>query len=271
MKKDELTLQKTAKFAVLDVPGIVQPKGDTAAPAKTVAKKGGGRATASLGPRVEEGSSAHIGGESFTVRTKNPEWLKTRVGVYDAIASRRAEELANKVPVAISVTLPDGNALSANKAGEAYMAWNTSPYEVACTISQGLADSAIVARVTYEDYVKDYDLAEDGMEGEDLMEDSLELDTPSEANAKATLWDMSRPLVGNVSKLEFLKFDDSDAKTVFWHSTAHMLGEALEHTVGSRLTIGPPLKGGFYYDSYMGAQETISEEDCECRVKLTSV
>ena len=40
-----------------------------------------------------------------------------------------------------------------------------------------------------------------------------------------------------------------------------MLGEALEHVVGSRLTIGPPLKSGFYYDSYMGSKETISEED----------
>ena len=74
---------------------------------------------------------------------------------------------------------------------------------------------------------------------------------------------MMRPLVGPVAKLEFLKFDDDqDAKTVFWHSSAHMMGEALEHLFGSKLTIGPPLKGGFYYDSYMG-KDSIKEEDCK--------
>jgi threonyl-tRNA synthetase len=70
-------------------------------------------------------------------------------------------------------------------------------------------------------------------------------------------------LVGSVSKLELLKFeDDQEAKTVFWHSSAHMLGEALEHLYGCKLTIGPPLAGGFYYDSYMG-KEAFREEDCK--------
>ena len=212
----DLTLQKTAKFAVLDAPGIAQPKGDNEN-SRNAAPREGGRATAALGPRVEEGSSAHIGGDSFSVRTKNPDWLKDRVSVYDAIASRRAEELARKVPVTITVTLPDGAVMSANKEGEEFKSWTTSPYHVACVISQGLADSSVVARVTYQNYVEDYDLAEDGMEGEDVMAESLDdLDAPSEANAKAILWDMTRPLVGNVAKLEFLKFDaDTDAKTVF--------------------------------------------------------
>ena len=74
---------------------------------------------------------------------------------------------------------------------------------------------------------------------------------------------MLRPLVGPVSKLELLKFDDDkDAKTVFWHSSAHVLGEALEHAYGCKLTIGPPLAGGFYYDSYMG-KDAFREEDCK--------
>ena len=45
--------------------------------------------------------------------------------------------------------------------------------------------------------------------------------------------------MGNVRKMEFLKFeDDAEAKT-FWHSSVHMMGEALEHLYGNRLTIGP--------------------------------
>jgi len=142
---------------------------------------------------------------------------------------------------------------------------------VACTISRGLADNSSVARVTYASYVSDYDLAMDGVGGGDVdgmaeaMEDlSLEDGNKSEMTH---LWDMTRPLVGNVSKIEFLKFDDDgDAKTTFWHSSAHILGEALENVFGSRLTIGPPLAGGFDYDSFMGYFESgaaPTESDCE--------
>ena len=46
---------------------------------------------------------------------------------------------------------------------------------------------------------------------------------------------------------------------MFFHSSAHVLGQALERTLGSQLTVGPALKEGFYYDCYMGA-DTITEE-----------
>lgn len=39
---------------------------------------------------------------------------------------------------------------------------------------------------------------------------------------------------------------------MFWHSSAHVLGAAIEDIYGAHLTIGPPLISGFYYDSYMG-------------------
>lgn len=38
---------------------------------------------------------------------------------------------------------------------------------------------------------------------------------------------------------------------VFWHSTAHMLGEALERLYGGHLCYGPPIESGFYYDMFM--------------------
>ena len=40
-----------------------------------------------------------------------------------------------------------------------------------------------------------------------------------------------------------------------------MLGETLERTFGSYLTIGPPVAGGFYYDSYMGEGNAVTEGD----------
>ena len=147
---------------------------------------------------------------------------------------------------------------------------------MACTISRGLADNSAVARVTYSSYVSDYNSSEDGMDGVDSLAEAMEeLDLSEESKEGSSnttnmtlLWDMTRPLVGPVSKIEFLKFqDDNDARTVFWHSSAHILGEALERLYGARLTIGPPLAGGFYYDSYMGdgtGDGAYKEDDCEC-------
>jgi len=73
----------------------------------------------------------------------------------------------------------------------------------------------------------------------------------SQADSKEELWDLNRPLVGDC-KLTLLKFDDPEAKTVFWHSSSHVLGAAIESVFGAHLTIGPPLQSGFYYDAFMG-------------------
>lgn len=40
-------------------------------------------------------------------------------------------------------------------------------------------------------------------------------------------------------------------KQVFWHSSAHILGEAMERHYGGCLCYGPPIEGGYYYDSYL--------------------
>jgi threonyl-tRNA synthetase len=229
----------------------------------------GRRAKESTGPLMDTDKKL-LGGDSFVERTKNPAWIKGREEIYATIKARRQEELATKKPVDIAVTMPDGNVLDKTKDGSPFQAWKTTPYDVAVVISQGLADSAAVARVTYEKYADDYSPAEDGMEGEDTLKDAMaDLSIDDDKSEKAVLWDMMRPLVGPVAKLELLKFDDDrDAKTAFWHSSAHMLGEALEHLYGCKLTIGPPLAGGFYYDSFMG-KESFKEEDCKCYQKAS--
>ena len=48
----------------------------------------------------------------------------------------------------------------------------------------------------------------------------------------------------------------------FWHSSAHLLGQALELEYGVDLTIGPALEEGFYYDCFMG--EKVWAGMCEC-------
>lgn len=70
------------------------------------------------------------------------------------------------------------------------------------------------------------------------------------SKVNGVLWDMDRPLESDC-KLELLKFDDPDAQQVFWHSSAHILGEAMERVYGGCLCYGPPIESGFYYDMFL--------------------
>lgn len=80
------------------------------------------------------------------------------------------------------------------------------------------------------------------------------------ASKSYILWDLSRPLEYSCS-LEFVRFEDKEGQHVFWHSSAHILGQALELEFGGHLTVGPALKDGFYYDVFVGERK-INEQDC---------
>ena len=66
-----------------------------------------------------------------------------------------------------------------------------------------------------------------------------------------TLWDLERPLEADC-KLELFDFESPEGKRVFWHSSAHVLGEACEKHYGCHLCIGPPTEEGFFYEMAMG-------------------
>uniref|UniRef100_F7IRD7 threonine--tRNA ligase n=1 Tax=Callithrix jacchus TaxID=9483 RepID=F7IRD7_CALJA len=101
--------------------------------------------------------------------------------------------------------------------------WKTTPYQVAAEISQELAESTVVAKVNGE------------------------------------LWDLDRPLEGD-SSLELLPFDNEEAQAVYWHSSAHILGEAMELYYGGHLCYGPPIENGFYYDMFIEDRAVSSTE-----------
>ncbi|CAL1294703.1 unnamed protein product, partial [Larinioides sclopetarius] len=69
------------------------------------------------------------------------------------------------------------------------------------------------------------------------------------AKVNGELWDLDRPLEKGCT-LQLLKFDSEEGKQVFWHSSAHMMGEAMERIYGGCLCYGPPIENGFYYDMY---------------------
>jgi threonyl-tRNA synthetase len=118
----------------------------------------------------------------------------------------------------IKVTLPDGSVKEVTK--------GTSCFEIAKSISEGLARKVLAAEVNGE------------------------------------VWDLNRSLEFDVD-LKLLTFQDKGGKSTLWHSSAHILAEALEHFYpGVNLAIGPPIENGFYYDVDF-KNHNISEKDLE--------
>ncbi|HWY98918.1 MAG TPA: TGS domain-containing protein, partial [Bacteroidia bacterium] len=80
------------------------------------------------------------------------------------------------------------------------------------------------------------------------------------ARVNGQVWDATRPLTGDV-ELNLLTWDDKDGKSTFWHSSAHLMAEALEGFFpGMKFGIGPPIENGFYYDVDPG-DRVVSSED----------
>ncbi len=100
----------------------------------------------------------------------------------------------------------------------------TSGLEVAQSISEGLARNVLAAKV--DDQV----------------------------------WDATRP-IGKDAQVQLLTWNDMEGKSTFWHSSAHLLAEALEALYpGVKLGIGPSIENGFYYDVDFGDKEFSADE-----------
>lgn len=82
------------------------------------------------------------------------------------------------------------------------------------------------------------------------------------AEVNGEIFDLSRPLKTDAA-IKFLKWDDPGGKSTFWHSSAHLLAEAVEALFpGVKFWVGPPVDRGFYYDMDLG-DNTITEADLE--------
>lgn len=80
------------------------------------------------------------------------------------------------------------------------------------------------------------------------------------AKVNDEVWDASRP-IDNDARLQLLTWNDPEGKSTFWHSSAHLLAEALEALYpGIKFGIGPPVDNGFYYDVDPG-ERTLSADD----------
>eukprot|EP01114_Cavostelium_apophysatum_P019971 TRINITY_DN657_c0_g1_i1.p1 TRINITY_DN657_c0_g1~~TRINITY_DN657_c0_g1_i1.p1 ORF type:complete len:712 (-),score=218.88 TRINITY_DN657_c0_g1_i1:52-2187(-) len=106
------------------------------------------------------------------------------------------------------------------------VAGKTTPMEIALGISKGLADNIVAAKVN------------------------------------GVVKDVNVPL-DESCKLELLKFDHEEGKKVFWHSSSHIMGQALELIYKCKLAAGPPVEDGFYYDSRIDSDRVVAEAEFE--------
>ncbi len=80
------------------------------------------------------------------------------------------------------------------------------------------------------------------------------------AEVDGEVWDAFRP-IENDARLKLLTWDDTGGKSTFWHSSAHLMAEALQSIYpDTKFAIGPPIEAGFYYDIDLGG-EKITEAD----------
>ncbi|MDB5112463.1 MAG: threonine--tRNA ligase [Mucilaginibacter sp.] len=80
------------------------------------------------------------------------------------------------------------------------------------------------------------------------------------AEVDGQVWDASRPIEQD-AKVKLLTWNDTSGKSTFWHSSAHLMAEALEALYpGTKFGIGPAIETGFYYDVDFGDREFSSDE-----------
>jgi len=88
------------------------------------------------------------------------------------------------------------------------------------------------------------------------------------AKVNGTVIETNRPIETD-AQLQLLKWDDKEGKSTFWHSSAHLLAEALEALYpGVKFGIGPAIENGFYYDIDLGDHKFSSEDFAKLEAKM---
>ncbi|MGM9763847.1 MAG: threonine--tRNA ligase [Candidatus Cryptobacteroides sp.] len=124
----------------------------------------------------------------------------------------------------IKITFPDGSV-------KVYESGVTA-YEIAKGISPKLAAEVLAATVV----------------------------APDDTTGKGTIYDLMRPITADCS-LKLHKWEDPEAKKVFWHSSSHLMAEALEALYpGVKFGIGPAIENGFYYDVDFGGRQIVEAD-----------
>ncbi|HRC32402.1 MAG TPA: threonine--tRNA ligase, partial [Bacteroidia bacterium] len=107
--------------------------------------------------------------------------------------------------------------------------------------------------------VKEYDNGTSAMEIAKSISEGLARNVLA-AKVNGVVVEANRAIDGDAT-LQLLTWDSLEAKATFWHSSAHMLAEALESFYpGVKFGIGPPIENGFYYDVDLNGQSFTPED-----------
>ncbi|MBN2861696.1 MAG: threonine--tRNA ligase, partial [Bacteroidales bacterium] len=116
-------------------------------------------------------------------------------------------------------------------------------------------------KITFPDgTIKEYEKGISGLEIAEQISHGFAKEVYA-ATVNGELRDMTRPIDTDAT-LKFHKWEDAEAKHAFWHSSAHLMAEALESLYpGIKFGIGPAIENGFYYDVDPGDDRIITEAD----------
>src|SRR6201991_4491782 len=92
------------------------------------------------------------------------------------------------------------------------------------------------------------------------------------ASVNGQVWDATRP-INEDAALKLLTWDDTDGKSTFWHSSAHLMAEAVESLFpGAKFWVGPAIEsGGFYYDMDLGGRQISDDDLRKLEVKMAEL
>lgn len=152
---------------------------------------------------------------SSTTTTELPDFIIERNKLFDRLKRERDAEILEEDHPAINVTLD----LGLDTEGKprplmpvAAKAWESTPGSFLRHVDKSISSDIVIAKV-------------DGK----------------------LLWDLDRPLE-YACQVSYLPFTSAEGRNVFWHSSAHVLGEAAECQYQCLLSHGPPVEQGFFYD-----------------------
>ncbi|KAJ5898888.1 threonyl-tRNA synthetase [Penicillium taxi] len=150
-----------------------------------------------------------------------PEWLIERNKLFEELWQEHLELTKTRDHPEINVTLDVGDG---NPSPVPAKAFETTPGSFLRDVPKDVANNVVICKVNGE------------------------------------LWDLNRPLEAD-SKVVLIPFSNPEGREVFWHSSAHTLGEACECAFGCLLSHGPPTPQGFFYDMAIPGGRVVREGD----------
>ena len=118
-----------------------------------------------------------------------------------------------------------------------------------------------MVKITFPDgTVREYEQGVTGLQIAESISPALARDVVS-CGVNGETVELNRPIL-NDAKIELYKFDDEEGKHTFWHTSAHLLAEALKELYpGIQFGFGPAVENGFFYDVMPKKGDVISESD----------